>query len=407
MKNRTGKFILFKILRRRVSLASLSLCVSALIFSAAAQAQTLASGAPGKDAQWASAGKQGVGTSATLESKVWFTLQGGALTEVYYPDVTIANVHLLQFVVVNPETRQVETERDDARHEVKDFFSRYYEDRLQNKEKGAFSSPSESTNPDDMASLRFYQINTAKSGEWKITKDYATDPKANTVLINVQFEAKNKDLELYIYYDPSLGNSGMRDTAWNEGQSLLAQDGEFCSALVTQAGLSEISNGYYQVSDGLEQLRKTGKITSPYAKAENGNVVQIAKIGSKGKNRGLFTVALGFGKTTGEALQTAQASLKRGLVNPFNEYVKGWSDYVKTLRRVEPKYQAQFNMAAMILKAHEDKTNRGANIASLSVPWGGGANANETDVGGYHLVWSRDLYQVATAFMALGDKAGG
>ncbi|HXG86298.1 MAG TPA: glycoside hydrolase family 15 protein, partial [Pyrinomonadaceae bacterium] len=51
-----------------------------------------------------------------------------------------------------------------------------------------------------------------------------------------------------------------------------------------------------------------------------------------------------------------------------------------------------------------DKTNRGANIASLSVPWGGGENANENNVAGYHLVWSRDLYQVATAFMALGDK---
>jgi enterochelin esterase-like enzyme len=62
-------------------------------------------------------------------------------------------------------------------------------------------------------------------------------------------------------------------------------------------------------------------------------------------------------------------------------------------------------MAAMVLKAHEDKTYRGAMIASLSVPWGGGASANEPQVGGYHLVWSRDLYQVATAFYALGDKA--
>ncbi|HLM02146.1 MAG TPA: hypothetical protein VK400_13920, partial [Pyrinomonadaceae bacterium] len=75
--------------------------------------------APGKDAQWASAGKQGVGTSVSLESKVWFTLQGGALTEVYYPDVTLANVHLLQFVVVNRKTRKVETERGDAAHEIK------------------------------------------------------------------------------------------------------------------------------------------------------------------------------------------------------------------------------------------------------------------------------------------------
>ena len=62
-------------------------------------------------------------------------------------------------------------------------------------------------------------------------------------------------------------------------------------------------------------------------------------------------------------------------------------------------------MAAMQLKAHEDKANPGANIASMSVPWGGGANANEPNIGGYHLVWSRDLYQVFTAFMAIGDRA--
>ena len=79
-----------------------------LIFlSLSATAQMLAPGAPGNDAQWATAGKQAIGTSASLDSKVWFTLADGALTEVYYPDVTVANVHLLQFVVVNPKTKKV------------------------------------------------------------------------------------------------------------------------------------------------------------------------------------------------------------------------------------------------------------------------------------------------------------
>ena len=98
-------------------------------------AQTLAPGAPGKDAQWATAGKQGIGTSASLESKIWFTLAQGVMTEVYYPDVTVANTHLLQFVVVNPKTRKIETEQTDAIHQVK------------------------VTRPD---SLSFQQINTAK-----------------------------------------------------------------------------------------------------------------------------------------------------------------------------------------------------------------------------------------------------
>ena len=58
----------------------------------------------------------------------------------------------------------------------------------------------------------------------------------------------------------------------------------------------------------------------------------------------------------------------------------------------------------MTLKAHEDKTYRGANIASLTIPWGQAQNANEAGVGGYHLVWARDLYQVSTAQLALGDS---
>ncbi len=372
------------------------------LFTCLSNAQTLAPGAPGGDAQWASAGKQGVGTSASLESKVWFTLQGGALTEVYYPDVTIANVHLLQIVVVNPKTKKVETERDDATHTVTPTSYSYKEDRF------SLTIPRKEI-PD---SLNFIQVNKAKSGDWTIYKTYTVDAERNAILLNVSFHSRVRGLELYIYYDPSLNNSGMHDTAWNDGQTLLAQDSDKASALISESNLSEISNGYYQVSDGLEQLRSSGKIVNPYAKAENGNVVQIARL-STPKDSAVkvplvsesYIFALGFGKSANEAKQSATLSLTKGWAKVEREYEKGWSDYVKTLRQIEPKYQAQFNMAAMILKAHEDKTNRGANIASLSVPWGGGDNANKNNVGGYHLVWSRDLYQVATAFMALGDKA--
>src|SRR5918912_2449561 len=78
----------------------------------------LAPGAPGKDAQWEDAGKEGVGTSATLESKVWFTLQGGVMTEVYYPTVDVANVRLLQFIVVSADGKRVETETEDTTHRI-------------------------------------------------------------------------------------------------------------------------------------------------------------------------------------------------------------------------------------------------------------------------------------------------
>lgn len=384
-------------------------------------AQNLAPGGPGKNAQWASAGKQGVGTSANPESKVWFTLQGGALSEVYYPDVTVANVHLLQFVVVNANTEKVETELDDAFHNV------------------------EVVRPD---SLTFRQTNTAKSGEWKITKIYTTDVERDSVLINIAYEC-NWQCVVFAYYDPSISNSGMHDTAFTYKDGLIASDGGKSSALVWNAIATNATNGFLRVNDGLTQLQATEntkannskatpkrdnadipafrdldveginsllKSYEVFNRAENGNVVQFSPLPFKTQKltyneNGLkkvsnnATIALGFGKTPEKALQTARTSLQKGFVKCLAEYDKGWSDYVNTLSKVEPKYQAQFNMAAMILKAHEDKTARGANIASLTVPWGGGNNANENTVAGYHLIWARDLYQVATAYVALGDKA--
>jgi len=113
------------------------------------------------------------------------------------------------------------------------------------------------------------------------------------------------------------------------------------------------------------------------------------------------TLALGFGQTRAKSAAIARASLVRGFGAVKREYEGGWQKYVATLP-VIPKHQRQFNMAAMVLKGLEDKTYRGAVIASPSTPWGGGG-PNAT---GYHAVWSRDLYHVATALDAIGDRAG-
>jgi glucoamylase len=344
-------------------------------------AQNLAPGGPGKDAQWATAAKQGVGTSATTASKVWFTLAQGVMTEVYYPDVTTANVHMLQFFVKDQDTGKVETEMDDSFHSVK------------------------VVRPD---ALTFQQINAARSGKWKIVKTYTTDPHTDSVLIEVQFKPNRKHLALYVFFDPSLGNSGMHDTAERYASYLTAHDGKYASALLfsdpASPGatiISEQTNGFYGKNDGLMQIRETLHIGATYEKAEDGNVAQTALVFLPKH----FTVVLAFGETQDDAVKKAIISQNKGFAKCLAEYEQDWSAYVRTLPKVDAGYQAQFNMAAMQLKAHEDKTHPGANIASLSVPWGGGANANENTVGGYHLVWSRDLYQVATAYMALGDTA--
>ncbi|HEY9791588.1 MAG TPA: glycoside hydrolase family 15 protein, partial [Candidatus Obscuribacterales bacterium] len=54
------------------------------------------------------------------------------------------------------------------------------------------------------------------------------------------------------------------------------------------------------------------------------------------------------------------------------------------------------------LIAHEDKLNPGAFIASLSIPWG--ESKGDDDLGGYHLVWPRDMVNTATGLLAAGNS---
>ncbi|HEX8494723.1 MAG TPA: glucan 1,4-alpha-glucosidase [Pyrinomonadaceae bacterium] len=379
------------------------LFIFALLNALPAHAQVsnnLAPGAPGKDAHWESAGKEAVGTSTSLESKVWFTLRDGVMTEVYYPTIDVANVRQLQFIVVSPDRKRVEVESEDTTHSLHVLDSR---------------------------ALTFQQFNRAKSGAYTISKTYIADPQRHTIQIGVTFETRNNaPYQLYVYYDPSLNNSGMHDSAWTQGDALLASDGDKASALVSSTGFVEMTNGYFETSDGLTELRReslvaqgyisgfdekrlfrTGRIRDSYARAADGNVVQVARVrqpATRTRRAASFYLALGFGKEADEALKNARATLARTFSEVRTEYDAGWNAYLSTLRRVDAKYQQQFDMAAMILKAHEDKTYRGAMVASLSVPWGGGANANEPNTSGYHTVWARDLYQVATAFHAMGDK---
>ncbi len=378
--------------------------------------KSVAPGAPGNDAHWPTAAKDGFGTSHTTASKVWFTLSNGVLSEVFYPTLDVPNVQMLQLVIVG---QKVETEEEDTTHRTEVL---------------------------DPRALTFRQTNTAKSGHYTITKTYVSDPRRSTILIDIQF-ASRIPTSVYVYYDPSLNNSGLHDSAWTEGNALVAIDGNKASALVSSSGFGfrdeavrssvkkkdaskelDATNGYLGTSDGLTELKKNWNRASftPYARAENGNVVQLAALGNVGaslrgrpllrhagrprrdaptiRTRLQCTLALGFGPSTAEAISNARSSLMTDFARVRREYETGWHKYVERLTHVGPRYQRQFTMSAMVLKALEDKTYRGAIIASPSTPWGGGPNANETGISGYHAVWSRDLYQIATALHAAGDK---
>src|SRR6185369_10885332 len=216
--------------------------------------------AQGKDAPWATAAKNGFGTSNTLASKVWFTLADGVMTEVFYPTIDMPNVQTLQFQVVTGT--KIENEIDDTVHRLE----------LPNS-----------------SSLTFRQINRAKSGAYTITKTYITDPRDNVVLIDVDFDTQT-DAQLYVYYDPSINNSGMRDMAWTETNALTAVDADKASALVASCGFTDASTSL---------VGSTEKPRRFY-----GNVVQRAALKQK-----RCTVALGFGESSQEALWVARKAL--------------------------------------------------------------------------------------------------
>src|SRR6267154_157995 len=90
-----------------------------LVFYALLPAALLAQsapGGPGEMPRWSTGGKDGIGTAVTTGSKVWFTLQGGILSEVYYPRVDMADVHGLEFAV--SDGKQTWIESRDMRHTI-------------------------------------------------------------------------------------------------------------------------------------------------------------------------------------------------------------------------------------------------------------------------------------------------
>src|SRR5262249_35171755 len=188
---------------------------------------------------------------------------------------------------------------------------------------------------------------------------------------------------LYVYFDPSLNNSGLHDSGWTDNDALLANDSNIASALVAAPAFTETTNGYLGSSDGLTDLRKTQQL-SHYQRATNGNVVQVGRLAwPSGANRtASFTLSLGFGRDAGVALKGARASLASGFAKVQHDYEAGWRRYIMSLPRFEPALQPQLNVAAMVLHALEDKTYRGATIAAPAIPWGGGPNANEPNISG-------------------------
>ncbi|MGZ4230200.1 MAG: glycoside hydrolase family 15 protein [Solirubrobacteraceae bacterium] len=344
----------------------------------------VAPGAPGATADWAPADKHGFGTSNTTASKVWFTLEDGELSEVYYPRLDTPSYRDLQFVVTDGHS----------------FAEREQDSTVQR------------TIVPDPRSLSSRQVNTDRQHRWRLTKTYVTDPRRSTVAIHVQFQSlTGRPYQLYVLADPSLSNNGDDDSGNCSDSALVAHDAQTAAALVTRPALTAASCGFKGVSDGWTDLSAHKRMRWHYASAPNGNVVETGRTALNGK-RGhqRLTLALGFGGGANSAISAARGSLSDGFGTLATRYARGWHDYVSSLKAPPSSLttaaeRREYTISAMVLAASEDKTFRGAFVASPSMPWAWGTGLS-TPSDAYHLVWSRDLYEIATALIADGDVAG-
>lgn len=372
--------------------------------------------------------KDCLGTARNTTSKVWFTVAGGVLSDVYYPTVDNTNVETLQYVVTDGSTF-TDLQTRDMTYTVAAL---------------------------DPSGMSCRVVSTPKVGGhgYRIVTDYLTDPARNAVVLHtvvlhtavrpVGGRPGAADLKLYVRFDPTVnGNGGGGDPAIQNGgaddavidtstghpvpvavdpvTATIAANRDYArpvfAALRADRPFLQASSGYAGTSsDGLSQLDTDRGLATRYPSAPRGNVVQIAQV-DLGRT-GEATLALGFGASQAQAVSTAGVSAAQPFPVTAQAYVRGWHAYADRLRRpmlpstVPATRRAElariFRVSANVLKASEDKTFPGAIAASLSSPWGQAVAAGDrslTYFGSYREVFARDLYETFTGLVAAGDLA--
>ncbi len=338
-----------------------------------------APGAPGIEPRWTSSAKSGVGTAAQPASQVWFTVSHGILDEIYCPEVDHACTRDMEFIVTDG----------------RDFFS---EEKRHTNHKVEYMGE---------GVPGFRMTNECKQGRYRIEKEIITDPRLDVVLLRTRFVVlKEGELFLYVLLAPHLGNGGANNTAWIGGmwgqQFLLAERGGDALALACSAPYLRCSAGYVGASDAWQDLQQHKRMEWTYSRASNGNVALAAQI-DLAQCGGGFVLALGFDSSNVGAAHHARASLLDGFDSSYDEYLKGWQEWQKPLHHPAKGKDGRldhYRISTAVLHTHQAKKFPGGIVASLSIPWG--FAKGDEDRGGYHLVWVRDLAQVAGGLLAAG-----
>jgi len=141
-----------------------------------------------------------------------------------------------------------------------------------------------------------------------------------------------------------------------------------------------------------------------YNSAPNGDLAQMGWLNTAANSATsiTFMVAVGFGPTQANAITAANNTLGENISIQETSYDNAWHSYAGGLSTQNGTADNQYYLSAMTLKTMQDKSN-GAMIAGIGTPWG--PSESDNDVGGYHLVWSLDMYKFANALITAGDTA--
>jgi glucoamylase len=344
---------------------------------------TVPRGSPGIPPRWTSSAKSAVGTAARAESRVWFTVSHGILNEIYASRLDTACVRDFGFIVT--ATNYFSDEKRDTRQTVAMI-------------------------EDGVPAFRL--VNTSIDGRYRISKTIFSDPVREVVLQEIQFEAlvgALSDYELHAIVAPHLVNAGADNTGWYgafKGHEMLFAEGRGTSlAVATSVPWLARSAGYVGVSDGWQTLSRGEGLRPEFQRAESGNVAISGTLDLAAQD-GRAVLAIGFGSLPEEAGLRALLSLQQPLEPALEHYCSGWRRWQAGLLPLdEPRYGDELNryrVSTAVLSTHRDETS-GAIIASLSIPWG--FSKSDDDLGGYHLVWPRDLVETAGGLLAAGATA--
>ncbi len=343
----------------------------------------VATGAPGIPPRWTHSAKDVVGTAYSTASRIWFTVSRGVLSEIYYPTLDRPQVRDLQFLVSDGATFF-----HDAHRNLRTTIE-YLGDN----------------------GLGVRIVNADPDGRYQLIAEVISDPHQPCVLIDARLEGDPdflRRLHVYVMLAPHMevggwGNNG--NAASIAGREFLTahKDGAWL-ALAASAPFTRRSCGYVGSTDGWQDLERNFRLDYQFAAAPNGNIALTGEIDLTGGHH--FTVALAFGRTLHRAVTTVFQSLGVPFIEHRTRFLEQWERAVRGMRPLDHLAgdgATLYRRSRELLLAHEDKSYPGALIASLSIPWG--EIKGDEDLGGYHLVWTRDMINSATGLLAAGDAA--